>query len=911
MKTMPAFVRLLLASSALIVPGAASAQTGDTAQTGGAVVPGTAPDATADQPQTDISIPGADIVVTGRRNANIERDTDQVVSVLSTEDIARTGEGDIAGSLSHVSGLSVVGNGYVYVRGLGDRYSLSLLNGLPLPSPEPLKRVVPLDIFPTSVISSALVQKSYSPNFPGEFGGGVINLTTIAAPEKSFLSIDGGVGVNSVTTGQLGYTYFGSPSDWTGFDNGQRDTPPALQAFLNSGDQIGSYADEQDVAKQLVLPRMAVVQRNTDIPVDWSGNITGGTSFDLGGSRLGIIASAGYSNEWRTRDTLNQTADSADLSTLRTNYERVITDNHVVVNGLFGMGLEFGRNKIRWTNLYIRDTLKDTRLAQGDNSYNNYHSIIQDTAWYERQLIDTQLVGEFKFDPVDVDIRFGYANSKRRSPYETSFTYTRVDAPLSEPDKQSCYTDYQDGCGYVGLYANVLDNQSGSASVAFSRLNENLWFGGVDFTVDAGPDLKFVSGVSYTDTRRTSTRRDFGFTLQNRTADGFGFNIANPGPVSLFRPDYLLEPTVIEYYDVRLVERDPGSAGFGASLTNMAAYLQGKWDVSDTVHVDLGVRYETAKQTTAPLDVFTVPIASTQGNKIDRDYWLPAATVTWSFAPDMQFRLSGSKTIARPQFRELLYQRYYDPATNRTYTGNPYLTDSQLYNAEARYEWYFASGQHISLAGFYKRLEHPIEQYLYTDGNSYFSSFANAPKADLYGAEIDVTKYFDLSALSDTGFFAARRIRLNANYTYTHSRVKVTAGDMTYNNTGAYIPSTNLFRDDRPLTGQSDHVANLEFGMESRDGLSQQSFILNYASKRLTARGPLPQPDIFEYPGFTLDFVARQGIRIAGIELKAKVAVRNITGNIYKEYQQSDDNRVYWNRYRQGTSAKFTLGLDF
>src|SRR5690606_5197957 len=144
--------------------------------------------------ETDISIPGGEIIVTGRRNQDITRSSSQVVNVLSAEQIARTGEGYIAGALSCVSGMSVVGKGLVYVRGLGVRYSLALLNGLPLPSPEPLSRVVPLDIFPTNVVASSLVQKTYSANFPGEFGGGVINLTTRAVPDEGFLKLSASVG---------------------------------------------------------------------------------------------------------------------------------------------------------------------------------------------------------------------------------------------------------------------------------------------------------------------------------------------------------------------------------------------------------------------------------------------------------------------------------------------------------------------------------------------------------------------------------------------------------------------------------------------------------------------------------------------------------------------------------------------
>jgi outer membrane receptor protein involved in Fe transport len=152
----------LLLTTALCTPTLAHAQA-EPANPASAP-PSIAPEAPA-EPQTDaveVSVPGGDIVVTGRRQQNIAKSSDQVVSVLSTAEIARTGDGNIAGALGRVTGLSVVGNGFVYVRGLGDRYSLALLNGSPLPSPEPLKRVVPLDLFPTSILASSLVQKSYS-----------------------------------------------------------------------------------------------------------------------------------------------------------------------------------------------------------------------------------------------------------------------------------------------------------------------------------------------------------------------------------------------------------------------------------------------------------------------------------------------------------------------------------------------------------------------------------------------------------------------------------------------------------------------------------------------------------------------------------------------------------------------------
>ena len=428
-------ISLLLVTSALVAPSLAFAQSADPA-VAEAVEPSAegATTETAEQPaeqeEVDVSFGGEEIVVRGYLDRNISKNAPQVVSVLSAADIERTGEGDIAGALSRVTGLSVVGGGFVYVRGLGDRYSLALLNGSPLPSPEPLKRVVPLDLFPTSVIASSLVQKTYSANFPGEFGGGVINLTTKAIPRETFLTMSADASINGETTNQLGYTYYGSSSDWSGFDNGNRDLRPALAGYLASGQRISTGGvDTRAIASQLVTGRNAVVQRDYNLPANGSANITGGTNFEIGDdATMGILFNAGYSNKWRSRDTLQQTASTLDLSQKELDFQKVITDNRLVVNGLVGFGIEAGEQKVRWTNVFIRDTLKQARLGIGtrQNLSPTATLLQQDTAWYERQLVNSQLVGEFKLSPdVNFSFRVGYANSKREAPDEFSFEYYR------------------------------------------------------------------------------------------------------------------------------------------------------------------------------------------------------------------------------------------------------------------------------------------------------------------------------------------------------------------------------------------------------------------------------------------------------------------------------------------------------
>jgi len=849
----------------------------------------TAPDISIPAPP-DVSIPGvSEIVVTARSNSNITQVGSQVVSVLSNAEIQRTGEGNIAGALSRVTGLSLVGSGYVYVRGLGDRYSLALLNGSPLPSPEPLKRVVPLDLFPSSMIASTLVQKSYSANFPGEFGGGVVNLTTRSIPDETFFSVGGSVGGDTETTGQLGYTYYGSKTDWSGYDNGNRDTPPALGAFLKSGERISAgNIDTAAIASELVTSRNAVLQSFDQIPANYSVGVSAGRPFDVGDVHLGVIAAGGFSNRWTSRDAVNQTSLQSDLADLESDFRRVTTDNRLVVNGLLGVGADFDGNRLRWTNIYIHDTVKHSRLGVGQRHGTDVDYQQQDTAWYERQLLNSQIVGEFKpTDNLSIDVRVSRAISKRDAPAELSFEYVRTNTS-ADP--------------YGAFFINRLNNGNrGDATVSYSALEEKLWSGGLDGTYKFTPSFSATVGYAYTDTDRESSRRDFQFQAPNTF----------PGGVDMLRPDYLLAPAIIKNFGVQLIETNEGNPAFLATLVNHAAYLKFNGQVFDQLQFDLGVRYETAKQTVAPIQVFTTPGASLASTDLDKSYTLPSATLTWEFAQDMQVRASASKTIARPQFRELIYQFYFDPESNRNYRGNPLLVDSELTNAEARYEWYFGRGQRITGAAFYKNIEKPIEAYVV--GESFTTSFANAPKAELYGIEAEAVKNFGLSDFLGGDFWASRELVTVANYTYTNSKLTVGANDTVRAFAVSSTKATDFFRDGSPMTGQSDHLVNLELSLENTDHLSQQTLLINYASERVTSRGlaNTGQPDVFEYPGVRIDFVARQGVEILGRDIEFKFEARNLTGQKYEEYQSANGNRVNINVYDVGRTFTLTTQVKF
>lgn len=855
-----------------------------------------------EQDAPEISVPGGSgIIVTGRRNRNPERFSTQVLNVLSEADIARTGEGDIAGALGRVTGLSLVGDGRVFVRGLGDRYSLALLNGLPLPSPEPLSRVVPLDIFPTNVIASSLVQKTYSANYPGEFGGGVINLTTKAVPVEDFLTMSVGISGDTETTFENGLTYFGSDWDSFGFDNGNRDIPSNLQAFFDSGERIGTVPLEvsEGIAGQLFPLNLVTLQKDNSQRPNFSGSITGGLSFELGDDTyLGVIATASIKNSLRNRTVLSERGNN-DLSEVFETSSTFITDENILVNGLLSFGLDFGEHTVRWTNLYIRDTLKTARLEEAFDPFPGevgFDFINQQTAWFERQLMDTQLVTELDFGKLNVDLRAGYARTDREAPYNANFSYTRTNL-----------SGNQFGDLFVAYFNQLSD--AGITTVAFDDLKEELYFGGIDLGYEITPSLEATIGYAYSDTQRRSESREFRpFISPDPAFADQGLNEIVATALGLRRPGDIINGATLAGFNVTLTEATPFPV-FDAALEIHGGYGLVRWLPADALTVEFGVRYEDAKQNVA-LDqtVFNTPIAGATPTNIANDYFLPGGTITWEVTPALQLRASASQTIARPQFRELVEQRYFDPEGNRLFQGNPLLQDSELLNAEVRAEYYFGGPDRVSLAGFYKEIDNPIESTFNVASGQVFTSFANAPSAELYGLELDAVYGIDLFTLGGS-FWETKQLLILANYTYTQSSLSVNDTDIAPVPGNPNQLASLIFDDGAPLVGQSDHLANVSIGIEDTEKTQQLSVLFNYASERVTQRAGA-QPDFVEDPGLTIDIVARTDINL-GIPMELSFEARNITGRDNFEYQQLGANRVEFNTYQVGTSFSFGIKAEF
>ncbi len=876
---------VLLATSALIAPALAHAQDG----TAPVVTKAPVQQTPAEEAQEDTV---DEIVVLGRYIPEPNRESSEVASFLTSEDLERTGDSSAAAALTRVTGLSIVEGRFIYVRGLGERYSSALLNGSPLPSPEPLQRVVPLDLFPANILASVTVQKTYSANFPGEFGGGVIDLRTIDAPTEPFFSMEASAGGNSETTGREGLIYFGSRTDFTSYDDGTRDVPVALRAAFARGQQITSAnfnAEElQDIGQGLINAPLRLLQ-SEDTPVNFSLGLAGGGAMETGLGTLGAYASGGYDNSWQIRRGKQQQAQfSGSVLVPVTDYDVFSNQNDVQLNLLGGASLTGENHTIKWTNFFVRNSTKETRSRSGPAFDAGGNVLRTDyTEWFVRQLFSTQLAGEHDFmdGALSVDWRAAYAKTSRDAPYETRFGYS-VDA-------------------------NGAFLHSGNGNqISFSNLDDDIVSGGVDVSYElALSDLRsatFSFGIDGFDNNRDSQRRDLRFEAVN------GLTLEQQRS----RVDYLYSDFNINNTRLRIQEvtGNNGAAAYDGQLQVMAAYAMVDAEIIPLVRTTLGVRFEDGQQSVTPRDLFggASPFAAT---KIDEQYFLPSLTATWNFYEDMQLRVGASQTIGRPQFRELAPQSYTDPESDRTFIGNPFLVDTEILNLDARYEWFFARQQFITAGVFYKILDKPVEAIIVDVGNQRQQSFLNAPQAVVMGVEVEAKKYFEFP---DNGmpFIANKRWLVQANYTYSDSEVKVEAGDTVRDLGGGGVesPANFFIQDGSRLQGQSEHVANLQLGWEDDADRSQATIIVNYVSERITARGAgvssSREPDYIQEPGVFLDFVYRKDFTAMGHDLGFGLELRNLLRTDFDEHQELG-NKILINNYDLGSSATVSLTARF
>ncbi|MFN5268542.1 MAG: TonB-dependent receptor domain-containing protein [Hyphomonadaceae bacterium] len=868
--TIPARLRRILLLTSIfavpsLVPSLVSAQAAPAAPSKPAEAP-----AAGEEPEQDVEV----VVVRGRFIPEPQRVTSEVANFLSAADLARTGDDNAAAALTRLTGLSVVSGRFVYVRGLGDRYSSALLNGSPLPSPEPLRRQVPLDLFPSNILNGATVQKTFSPNYPGEFGGGVIDLRTLKAPNEDFLTLKAGAGFNSETTGKTGLVYEGHRMDWTGVDTDLRRLPQPVRDAVSTGKRINdtNFTPKQleFIGESFINSPLTVVQSEKTRP-DFEAELTGGRSIDVKEATIGLVGVFGYKSGFKTQEAFRQDVVSDTVEAEGTNLSSTWD---IVINGFGSASASWGDNRVGVTGLLVRSTSKkaqvevgtDTNLPTGQ-SYRN-----EGTAWYERELASAQLSGEHKLGDVELQWRGSIGQSTRKAPYERDISYTVVN-------------------GITAFNGASLGN-----AIRFSELKDEVSSFGFDakyvLKLAKGRELELSGGAVTSSTDRNYELISFAFT---------GPRGPTSNNVLRSRVDYLFSPDNIDPARFVISEQTGKDDAYIGSLENLAAYLASEFEVTSFIRASVGVRYEDATQKVRTTNRFgdtpTAPV------ELANDYLLPAATITWNFADELQMRLGYSKTIARPQFRELAFTPYIDPESNRIYQGNPFLKDSEFENYDARLEYYFGRGQFVTAGAFYKKIDNPIEEVIVRLERS-FTRFINAPEATLYGLELEYRANFELPfklpVLQDAKWNFA------ANYTYTHSEVSASAGTNVISPIDfRSISATQFGLDGSELQGTPKNIANLQLGYETDN--QQLTLLVGWVDERIARRGLGSVPSVIENPGTNVDLVYKRDFTVANVDYTFGISGRNLLAEDNQEFQISKLGRTEANTYKRGRSISLSL----
>ena len=826
-----------------------------------------------------------EVVSTGVFIPNEKRITSEITSVLDEEIFETTGAGDIASALTRVTGLSLSQGKFVVVRGLNERYSSATLNGSPLPSPEPLRRVAPLDLFPTSVLSDVVVSKTFAPEFSGEFGGGAINMKTKGLPNEKFLELSLSTSFNTETTLEEGLVYDGSSRDWLGFDNGLRDLP-ALDA---NGVPTSNFENFSTL----------IIDTNNELPFNGGGRISAGNRYDLeSGTSIGVIATLGYDNSWENRSGEDNTANigAGNELVLLDDGFKTSTENKISLNGLLGVGVEFNENhNVQLVGLATRQSSAEARILTGVDREDRIFR--QDfTEWFEREVYMGQLLGEHYisgWNDAEIRWRASYAEAGRDAPYER-----RVN-----------YEDFEDGQGFRFQFNRPGTNND----IRFSTLDDQTLDFGLDFVfpVDFGArtaELKL--GGAYLDKSRDSEQADFRY---------FG---SIPAELRDSRIDLIFSDAVV---DAGILEiRRGGTTGFPdlseAALETIGAYAGIDLEYNEFFRAAFGLRYEDSTQETAIAQA-TVADSRFDFDPLEEDFILPAATATFTFGDGFQLRLAASKTINRPQFRELTPSIFVNTDTDDRFVGNPFLRNSKSTNFDARLEYYFSTNQFFTIGGFYKDFTDPIEEFIFNGlGESNATSFLNAPSAELYGLEVEFEKKWDLGDFAGDKW-AGKDFVLRSNYTYTDSSVSAN-GDVSITPpsvnpaqgvTPLVLSAAGLYTDGRKLQGQSDHLANLQLGIDDYENGWEATLLLNYSSERIRAVEDLSNglPSILEQLPLSLDFVYNHDLEIRGGEYTLGFKIQNILGEGYEATQTLNGSTIVVDDFDIGTTFAASLKRRF
>jgi len=809
-----------------------------------------------------------EVVVLGRLRSAAAKLVDErmsedvVADFMGAEMIQRIGDSTVAAALRRVSGLSLVGSKFVYVRGLGERYSSTTLNGAVIPSPDLSRNVIPLDIFPTSVVQTLAVQKSYSPNKSAAFGGGSIDIRTRGIPDDFTYSVTIGSGFNTASRGEM-LTYQGGDDDSLGEDDGTRALAPslsqAIQRFsgnLNAqgilsglrreGNPEATLADAEVINRQLALDLnrdISIYTQDSTPDVDLKGSI--GNNYILTDDwEVGFLASAGYKSGWRQTQTI---ARSLALPAEEFESEQESTKS-TDLSATINLGAQYtDDHELKITSLYLRNT--EDEVARNDFFNENAQlssglGFRRETLKFEeRHLTVNQISGEHFLGADTRSLLKGLVPEWVPEGFKVDWMYSEAGARTSIPNEVSVSSSTVNDPVTGAVESASVNLSSSAADFRFTQLDDDVtsyrWQAVLPIET-ARSIIELSAGAEHGQKSRTYRQAQFGL-----------------GPLQVDVPSVLTGPLGTVFSDTNVTNPANGFV-FDLIGTNNQSYLAATmtdavfgnldWTLDDRWRASVGARWEDYRQVALDWNIFgngidnpqisNDPVILARGTyRNDKVY--PSVSLTYMsdwWAEIFQLRFGWSETVVRPDLRELTDASYIDARTGYLTDGNPDVRPADFVNIDIRAEWFFSNDDTFSITLYRKDITNPIEFYesAASDTNR-AREIINAESGQITGLELDGLKSLAFLGESFEPFF------VQGNLTIQDTEIK--AGVQ------ADAPTNNV----RQLSGASNYVANLMMGFDSMNGQHSTTLVYNVFGERLYLAGRNGAPDGFELPFHSLD----------------------------------------------------------
>jgi hypothetical protein len=802
-------------------------------------------------------------------------------------EIARTPDRNAAEAAQRVVGATIVGNRFVFVRGLGERYTNALLNGAPLPSTEPDRNSVPLDLFPSLVLDGLTIVKQFTPDMPADFAGGSVRITTREFPKQALFQISTYGAFNTASSLRSIPTYYGSSREWLGYDGGRRSLPAGIP---NRKLDASGATEEERIAYGHKL-NSAMGTQSKIAPPNWGVSVVAGNAYKLGANtKLGAMLALTYSRSYQLRETTARRFFKGTLPdgspTLQVGDEFEGRQSIEGVRwGTFGsLALERNRNTtLKLVAFHSQSADDQTSELEGryQNSQGLFHS--SHLEYVSRGLNFAQLGGEHRYPEL--------------RGLEISWRGSLAVADRDQPDTRDLRYQRTEKAGVEG-WAFVPDSSGQHSYLKQSDTTRTLALDVMQPLIE--PDehrTSIKAGAMVTSRDREFRARRFQLEPARDTGAIYDALSFCPGrswdpncPNRLFRreavrPDGLL--------------LDEWTLNFDQYETGLDVYaLYGMLDTKPFKNFRAigGVRTEITYQAFSGFDPFD-RVGTAQSSHIYQTDFLPALSLIYALGTKSNARLGVSQTLARPQLREL------SPALSTSYSGdlsvqgNPDLVLTKITNVDLRYEYFPTLKEVLAFSLFYKQFKNPIEEII---GGTGLLNFANAPKANLFGAEIEGRKTLDVLAESLKDF------TLIANLTVVKSEVDLG------------VRKANATEAKRPLSYQSPYVINLSLDYENEKTGTDVRVLYNVFGPRITVVGANDLPDTYELPRNQIDITAAQKL---GKRFQIKAQAQNVLAQpvvfayrnraAYRLVTNADGSQTYQSLGRSPSVSRYSPGAVF